>query len=436
MKPANISMKQAVAIGLFLGSMIAASAVQVTYQINMSVQKVIGNFNPGAGDTVAVAGNWNSWGTNDTLAVSVDTNIYTITLNQTAGIYPNYKFIINPGGNSASGSWKWESPSSFGGGNRWFQVPATDTNLPVVYYSDVTNAPAYQVQITFQLNMEVPIIQNIFTPGSSYVEAHGSFNGWSTTGVLLTNSPGTSNYLGTFTTTNLSLGASLAYKYVINGQGGTWEGNVGPGGTSDRVFTLSSTNQILPLDYWNNITNASLSFPVTFQVDMLVEYVLGNFTPGSDALFVNGTWDWSGSAKELFQTANPYVYTGTVALAYSPGTLIDYKYAMNGGIPLNSWEINGVGPGGGNNRQFTLSATNLPMDYFNNLMNLGPLYISGSGAQTVLSWPSGTNANNHIRLQNATNLLGGWVDVPNTQGQSAVTNDFGPAPVFFRLIGP
>ena len=436
MKLANITMKLAVAIGLFFGSMIAASAVSVTYQINMSVQKAIGNFNPGAGDTVAVAGNWNGWITNDTLAVSVDTNIYTITVNQTAESYPNYKFIINPGGNSPSGSWKWESPSSFGGGNRWFQVPAVATNLPVVYYSDVTNAPAYQVQITFQLNMEAPIIQGIFIPGSSYVEAHGSFNGWSTTGVLLTNSPGTSNYLGTFTTTNLSLGASLAYKFAINGQGGTWEGNVGPGGASDRVFTLSSTNQILPLDYWNNITNANVSYAVQFQVDMLVEYVTGNFTPGLDTLFVNGDWNWSGSAMELFQTANPYVYTGTVAMAFSPGTLINYKYAMNGGIPANSWEMNGIGPGGGNNRQFNLSATNLPLDHFNNYVDLGPVTISGSGAQTVLAWASGSNAVNYIRLQDATNLFGGWSDIPYTPGQSAVTNDFGTAPRFFRLIGP
>jgi hypothetical protein len=142
---------------------------------------------------------------------------------------------------------------------------------------------------------------------------------------------------------------------------------------------------------------------------------------------------------QLMQTAAPYVYTGTVALAFSPGTTINYKYAMNQGISANSWEMDGVGPGGAQNRQFAMpaSATNLPGDYFDNYLNLGPVTISGSGAQTVLSWASGSNANNHIRLQNATNLLGGWVDVvPNTQGQSAATNNFGTAPRFFRLIGP
>jgi len=160
---------------------------------------------------------------------------------------------------------------------------------------------------------------------------------------------------------------------------------------------------------------------------------LGVFTPGSDYLYVNGTWDWSGSALQLLQADNPYVYTGTVALAYSPGTLIDYKYSINGSI---TWEDNGVGPGGVNNRQFILSATNLPGDNFNNYSNLGPVNLSGPVAQTVLTWPSGSNANNHIRLQTATNLVNGWSDVPNTQGTGSVTNNFGPAPMFFRLIGP
>jgi hypothetical protein len=200
------------------------------------------------------------------------------------------------------------------------------------------------------------------------------------------------------------------------------------------MFTLTSTNEVLPLNLWNNVTNANLSYAVTFQVNMLVEYLMGLFTPGSDYLYVNGDWDWTGTADQLTQTANPYVYTGTVALAFSPGTLINYKYDLNGGL---TWENDGVGPGGAQNRQFTLiGVTNLPGDNFNNYVDLGPVNISRSGVQTALSWVSGTNAPNHIRLQNATNLLGGWVDVPNTQGQSGVTNNFGPGSQFFRLIGP
>jgi hypothetical protein len=167
---------------------------------------------------------------------------------------------------------------------------------------------------------------------------------------------------------------------------------------------------------------------------MLVEYALGVFAPGDgDLVYVNGDWDWSGTAMQLYQTANPYVYTNTVALHYSPGSVVNYKYTINGTL---TWENDGIGPGGAQDRQFALITTNLPLDHFNNYVDLGPVTISKSGAQTALSWASGSNANNHIRLQNATNLLNGWTDVPNTQGINAVTNNFGTAPRFFRLIGP
>ena len=310
-----------------------------------------------------------------------------------------------------------------------------------------------QVWITFQVNMAAAIILGNFSPplvgGIDDVEAQGSFNGWSTIqpmGVLLTNVPGTSNYAGTFTATNLTPGSTLQYKYVIDGQygGGTWEGNVGPIGPDyDRSFTLSSTNMVLPLDYWDNITNAIATNTVTFQVDMIVETALGNFN-SSHSIWVNGDWNWNaGYGLQLVQTADPYTYTGTVAFAYPPGTPVNYKYDIDGGIPANSWETNGVGPGGANNRQFVLQdgATNLPVDYFNNLNNLGPVYISRSGAQTILSWPYGTNVgsvgDNTIRLQSSTSLLGGWSDVvPNTEGQSSVTNNPSTGTIFFRLIGP
>jgi hypothetical protein len=430
-------------LGLILGFALGASADPVVFNINMSVQTALGNFRVASNDTVLVSGNWDGWPTTHTMAVTANPNVYSITQNLAAASFPTYKFIINPNGNSSGNSLNWEVPASTGGGNRFFNspgVPTGGTNLPVVYFSDASNAPTYQVWITFQVSMQPYIIQGHFTIGSDTVTAFGSWNNWSSSGgLLLANVPGTSNYVGTLTTSAVPTNSVVNYKYAINGSGGTWEGNVGTNGAANRTFILTSTNEVLPLDHFNNITNPYSSFAVTFQVDMLVEYALGNFDPGNlDTIYVNGDWNWNGDAMQLMQTAALYVYTGTVALAFSPGATINYKYAMNQGITANSWEMDGVGPGGAQNRQFAMpaSATNLPGDYFNNYMDLGPVNISGSGAQTVLAWPSGTNANNHIRLQTSTNLLGGWVDVPNTQGQSAVTNNFGTAPRFFRLIGP
>lgn len=426
----NIKQKLGLAAALLAGSVAVATADPVVFNVNMSVQSALGNFNAGNGDTVRLLGLGGDWTTGVAMVPSAAAaDIWTVTNSLAALSWPNYKFVIAP----ASSAWIWESPASFGGGNRYFQVPAGGTNLPVVYFSDNTNLPSYTVNITFQLDMGIAIQQGLFTMGSDYVDAFGSFNNWGATGVLLTNVPGTSNYVGTLTTTALATNTLVSYKYAIDGI--TWEGNVGTNGASARSFTLTSTNQVLPLDYWNNVTNANYSFTIGFQVNMIVEDALGVFTPGSDVVFVNGSWStFSGSDALLTEVGTSDVYTGAVEMALAPGTTVDYKYSIDGGL---TWENDGVGPGGAQNHQFVLNtATNLPADDFNDYSNLGPVTISGPVGQTVVSWASGTNANNRIQLQSATDLSSGWSNVANTQGQSSITNDFGPGTVFFRLTGP
>jgi hypothetical protein len=431
----NIKHKTVLAAALLAGSLAIASAVPVVFNVNMSVQNALGNFHPDSGDGVRVLGLNGDWSTGFTMVPSsADANIYTVTNSlPVSGAWPNYKFVITP----TSSPWIWESPANFGGGNRYFPVPAGGTNLPVVFFSDNTNLPSYTVQITFQLDMEIAILQGHFNFDSDYVDVFGSFNNWGNpgVGVLLTNVPGTSNYVGVLTTTALATNTLVSYKYAINGYGGTWEGNVGTNGAQNRSFTVTNLNQVLPPVYWNNITNADISFTVGFQVDMTVEDALGLFTPGVDVVFVNGDWSsFGGSDFQLTQTATANLYTGAVVMSFSPGTTVNYKYSIDGGLP---WENGNVGPGGGQNRQFVLNVnTNLPLDHFNNYADLGPVFISRQGAQTALSWPSGTNVNNSIRLQTATNLLNGWSDVANTQGHNSITNDFGPGTVLFRLTGP
>ena len=78
----------------------------------------------------------------------------------------------------------------------------------------------------------------------------------------------------------------------------------------------------------------------------------------------------------------------------------------------------------------------MPADYFNNFTNLGLLFVSQSGTQTTVTWPSGANANNLMWLQGSTNLSSGWSDIPNTQGQSSTTLDIAPGAMFFRLSFP
>ena len=431
----RIKQKLGLAAALVAGSVAVATADPVVFNVNMSVQAALGNFNAASGAGVRLLGLGGDWTTGIAMVPSAaNTNIYTVTNSLTVGTWPTYKFVITP----ASGSWIWESPASTGGGNRYFStaVPAGGTNVPVVFFSDNTNMPSYTVQVTFQVDMQIAIQQGKFTIGSDYVDVFGGFNNWSQTGILLTNVPGTSNYVAVLTTTALSTNTDYTYKFAIDGYGGTWEGNVGPANDlANRHFTLTNTVQTLPLVYWNNITNANFSFLVGFQVNMSVEDAYGIFAPGSDVVFVNGDWaSFSGSDAQLTQVGSSDLYTGAVVVALSPGTTVNYKYTIDGGL---TWENDGVGPGGARNHQFLLNtATNLPLDYFDNYSNLGPVTISGPMGQTVLYWLSGTNANNRIQLQAATNLMSGWTNVANTQGQSSITNNFGAGPVYFRLTGP
>jgi hypothetical protein len=413
------------------GAIGAAAAVPITYNVDMSVQTALGNFTPGV-DTVLVSGTFCDWTTTNVLTVTADANIYSLTFADTTdgvGNYEDHKFIIDPGGDSTGSSLIWESTP-----NRFFPVPAGGTNLPTVFFDDFATVPTSTINLTFQLDLGVAIQQNLFDPGSDYVDVFGSFNNWAETGILLTNVPGTSNYIGTFSTTALATNTAVQYKYAIDGYSGTWEGNVGAGGAQNRSVTITNVNQTFPLDFWNNVTNANLSFTVAFEVNMGVEDAFGVFTPSTDTVYVNGDWNWSGSALQLVPVGSSDVYTGAVALAYSQGTVVNYKYTLDNGGLL--WENNGVGPGGAQDHECVLNNTNLPMDYFNNYYNLGPLTISGPAGQTVLSWASGTNANNRMWLQQATNLFSGWSDISGSAGLNSFTNDFGRGPVYFRITGP
>ncbi len=130
-----------VLICLAFASILIAHANQVTYQVNMSVQRELGNFNPAAGDTVVVSGTFSAtdWTTTSALTASVtDSNIYAGIFNNnvTTGNNESHKFIINPGGNSPANKLIWESRD-----NRFFQVMTGDQSLPVVYFNDLTNVP-------------------------------------------------------------------------------------------------------------------------------------------------------------------------------------------------------------------------------------------------------------------------------------------------------
>ena len=106
--------------------------VDVTFEVNMSYQITLGNFNAGT-DSVDVAGSFNDWGGSPIVLDDSDSDsIYSVTV---AGFYPGesieYKFRIN-------GNWD-TSEFPFGGPNRVYVVP--DTNSVVSHWYNDEEPP-------------------------------------------------------------------------------------------------------------------------------------------------------------------------------------------------------------------------------------------------------------------------------------------------------
>jgi len=429
MKINNYAIKSWLVTGLTFGAVLMASAVSVTFQINMSVQTALGQFDATAGDYVVVGGDFNSWSTSAFVLTQTSTNadVWQGTVDLTASSYPNYKFIMIRSSQTPTTVWEIDGLGSGGAQNRWFGVGTSDQVLSVVYFNNINTVPSNVANVTFQVNMSVQTAAGVFDPVNGPLVVAGSFNNWDTTSWQLAPSLANTNiWVGTFAITN-NVGTPETFKYVMNG--GTWETS------ANRMFAMTNIDQTLAVVYFNNESSLPTDIPLTFSVNMGVQEALGNFNPGNGdyvearGSFLTSGTTWIGGFTLTNDPVNsPLIFTGTyVDPNDAPGGTVTYNFVING----STWE--------GNNRSFILASTNAvtqPLAYYNNVNNLGPIYLSQSGSQTALTWPAGTNVNSSIRVQSSTNLLHGWLDVPNTQGQSSITNNFGPKSVFFRLVGP
>jgi len=403
-----------------------APAVQVTFQVNMSAQTLLGAFDP-INDSVVVAGdpinNWSTTAAPLTPSTS-DTNIWvgTYDVGGIAGGTAQYKYVV-----ISAAPPIWESTVGTGGGtgNRTFTIPSTDEALPVVYFNNVTNSTSVTNQITFQVDMSVQIGLGKFDPSSGTVYIAGEFNSWNATANPMTNSLTDTNIW--FTTMSLTgaEASTVDYKYIMNG---TWEGNVGACGSQNRSVTLAMTNQTLAAVYFDNLASVPVPTPLVFQVDLAVQTALGNFNPATDLVEARGTFNnWTGGFALTNSTDSPYLFSGTwVDNNDAVGSAISYQYVLNGG----TWET-AVG-----NRMYSITSTNeqtLPLVFFNNVSNLGPISIHVAAGQVTLGWTAGPL----IRLQSAAGLVTTpWQDVPNTQGSNSITVPINSGQLYFRLTGP
>jgi hypothetical protein len=344
--------------GLLLCTAVGASAVPVTFQVNMSYQISLGNFVPG--NRVAARGSFNGWGTFD--LVNDGTGVYTNTLDIAGSPTDTFDYKYWNNGNGTGDNWENAI------GNRTFTLGSSAQTLPVKYFDDNWGTlPQPPVAITFQVDMSVQSTKGAFDSANDLVEARGSFQsptGWSgePNAFYLTNN-GAGVYTNTYIISNTPASYDIQYKFFLATNGvDTDDKGYELQSAPNRSYTMPSSAATIPVAYFNN--ELPLTNLVTFQVDM--EYV-----PYKEAITnveARGSFQsptaWTGgfSLTNDPVAANPYLYTGTYNTPHLPGTVEYFKFTyQNTNNSDVHWENDP-------NRSFTLvaDAQTLPEVLFNN----------------------------------------------------------------------
>jgi hypothetical protein len=216
--------------------------------------------------------------------------------------------------------------------------------------------------------MSVQINNFNFTPGVDQVEAHGTFNGWGA--LTLVQQGGSTVYTNTANDTTDANGATLQYKFVINGS--NWENPATGQNRAARLPLNSGASLVLPTAYFND-AGPNQDNQVTFQVDMAVPASLGTFDPLSDTVTVRGGFNYWGTSalandpsilitNQLGQVTSN-VYVGTFDVVASSGAAESYKFYYYHGA--GQWDLPiAISQDAGGNRYYANVAQTLPVVYF------------------------------------------------------------------------
>ena len=204
---------------------------------------------------------------------------------------------------------------------------------------------AQTVDVTFQVDMSVPIATGTFVPGTNQTELRGSFDGW---GAGLVLSDGDNDSVYTVVLTSQAQSTDIFYKFFhTGGTGATWESDpnreINSGTSSTLTIDPSFFNDKTP---YTGITSA-----VTFSVDMQLP-AQGAFDPATDTVLIAGNFtDWGTGAIVMDDPDGDSIYTLTVS-DFTSGDLGIYKFIWSDGS--RHWESGTVGddiiPGTDGNR--------------------------------------------------------------------------------------
>lgn len=230
---------------------IPATTNMVSFCVNMEVpiwefdlnDPNIPGFDPDF-DFVYVTGSFNGWGQ----PPGAEHRLHQVGATT---LYSNTVPVISPIGDSVSYKfWTdfgvWDTPATLGGGNRSHVVAGLTDEVPCVGFSDrlLTNPGTNTVTLCVDMSLQQDFGE--FDPSLGHeVALPGSFNGWNTTAVILTNKPApdTNLYCGVveywWYPTNLTNAGFFKFKInnSTNVRDGGWERPISHN-AGNRAFDL------------------------------------------------------------------------------------------------------------------------------------------------------------------------------------------------------
>ncbi len=346
------------------------------------------SFNPGNGDTLWVNGTFYGWGGVQLTAAPTEEypNLYTGTVNDqddANGGVVDYKIVINEN--------NWENPDDYD--NRCATLPSTSGGsllLPVQYFGDA--GTPVENSITFQVDMAEQLNTGAFN--TSYpVYCYGYFQGWNNSFQLTEGSPVIQNgnivslpYTGTYTTWSASPGGANEYKFVYNNGGTVYENpTTGDPDNGQNRFCFNEP-QVLPIVWFSDVKySKTVTNVITFEVDMSVQILNGNFTNGTSTVYLQGDFNnYAGPAmtEEAPPNQNIYYYTQTIVDAAGALHLFKYQIAPWTGNSEGIWETPSAANEypGTQNRFLYLTGANA--SYVN-----GPVFFSDLNISAVTPGP-------------------------------------------------
>lgn len=215
----------------------AAQARNVTFAVNMGVQRELGNFNPASDKVFLVGDAVGDWATGVEMLREGSTDVFKITrpIEGALGTTLNYKF---KSGNGAVGNGGYEGDvnpdPAPGKDTRVLTLGAVDSpqDEGTAFFNNVSQVR----NLTFKVDMGVQVTKNEFAHGETLEVRFGDFN---VGGKSLTREGSTTVYSGTFAVAG-DAGGNFQYKF--------WKTNAAKGAVFERV-DAPRTNSLLNRTY-------------------------------------------------------------------------------------------------------------------------------------------------------------------------------------------